>query len=219
MKGQEILNEVRLFLDDPSYTRYVEINRAYRTICKLTDFNWLRKADEGIVSFNADVSTYNINMSQIRVLTGIYVKGGNDARWKYLEEVPLKLFQTKVRQTQDLNATDNTSKPEYYSLSDGPNYTLSISPTPDQSYSVRLEYIQSTPIIDHSSTVNLPEDYIDTVAMLAAGYILERNTDEQRRMYGFTLMNRATSEFSNLANDSHRNRTDNIDRTPIKWIK
>jgi len=219
MTGLEILREVRLFTDNPGYSRYVEINRAYRKIAKMVDFNFLRKSDESIISFIADQSTYTINMKEVRAITGIYVKGGNDARWKYLEEVEPKLFQIKTRENQDLNASDNTTKPEFYSLSDGPNHTLSIVPTPDQAYSVRLEFIQSTQEVTQHSNVNLPEDYLDTVAMLAAGYILERDSDDDRRRYGIVLINRATGEFSQLVRDSHHNRTNDVDRTPIAWKK
>ena len=219
MKGLKILEEVRQFLDDPSYSRFVEINRAYRKICKLTDFNWLRKTDETAITFQASESNYVINMSNIRVLEGVYVKGGNDARWKLLEEAPPLLFENEVRRNQDLNATDNTSKPLFYKLEGGPHYTMEVTPTPDQAYSVRLNFIESTPEIKIDTEVNLPSDYMDTVAMLSAGYVLERSTDQQRQQYGFLLIGRATGEFESLTRDSHKNRTQTIDRTPQTWMK
>ena len=219
MKGKRILDEVRFLIHDPSYTRFHEINRAYRKICKLTDFNWLRKEDETAVAFSADTSTYTIPMSNIRVLQDVYVKGGNDARWKQLEETTPRLFEIKVRESQDLNASDNTSKPVYYKLEGGPDYILSISPTPDQAYSVRLNYIQTTPEIVIDSEVNIPGNYFDTVSMLASGYILQHSSDERLRGEGSQFVSEAFSEFDNLVRDSHHNRTRDIDRTPRAWMK
>ena len=218
VKGKQLLDEVQLYIDDPSYSRFVEINRAYRKLCMLVDYNWLRKEGENLLEFEADTSTYTIPMSGIRVIEGIYVKGGSDARWKLLEETPPLLFETVVRENQDLNAADNTSKPVAYKLEGGPNYTMSITPVPDQAYDVRINYIESTEEIKIDSQVNLPSDYSDTVSQLAAGYILERNKDELRQRYGLTLIARATGEFENVVRDSHKNRISHIDRTPQTWM-
>jgi len=219
MKGKRILDQVKYFLNDPSYSRFHEVNRAYRKVCILTDHNWLRREDETALAFETDTSTYTIRMDNIRVLQDVSVKGGNDARWKQLTEVDPRLFEIKVREAQDLNAEDNTTKPVYYKLEGGPNYKLSISPTPDQAYSVKLSVIDSTPEIKIDSDVNIPSDYIDTVAMLAASYIMGRSSSEQTQREGIQLQAEAFSEFDNLVTDAHHNRTKDIDRTPIAWMK
>lgn len=218
MRGQKILSEVKYLLDDPTYSRYVEINQAYRKVCKLTKFNWLRETSETLLSFMASTSTYSLDMNRMRVLSGLYVKGGNDSRWKLLEEATPLLFEYKVREYQDRNGTDSTSKPLYYMMQGGQTTKISVTPTPDQAYSVRVNYIISTPEIEADTIVNLPENYFDTVATLAAGYILERNSNPERKQYGMTLIGRAMSEFEDLVRDSHPNHTLNIDRKEQEWM-
>lgn len=220
IKGQDILKEVRVRIDDVGYSRYYEINQAYRKICKLTKFSWLRDFSETILSFEASTTEYILDMSNMRVMTGLYVKGGNDARYKMMEEVNPALFEIKVRENQDVNGTDTTSKPAFYKIDGGgPEARIFITPTPDQAYTVRVNWIRSTQTIAHDVSVNIPTDYFDTVAMLAAGYILERLPDPERKQYGATLIARATDEFEDLVRDSHPNRLLDIDRKPQAWLK
>lgn len=217
--GKRILDELVLLLDDPSYTRFNEINQAYRKLCKLTKFTWLRVSDESMLSFQTSTTSYSIDMSKMRVLTGIFVKGGNDARWRLLEETPPELFETEVRRNQDRNGTDSTSKPMFYKIMGGQRPTIEITPTPDQVYSVRVDYIRTTEEIKTDSKVNIPENYFDSLAKYAASMVLRRVVDPERKNLGMIYEAEATEEFNQMARDVFNNRTFDLGVKPRSWIR
>lgn len=219
VKGGKILTEVQYLLDDPSYKRYVEINRAYRDVAKNTAWNWLRGSSETLLKFESTVSSYFIDSSNIRRITGIWVKGGDDQRYRLLEEVPLELFETKVVESIDQNGTSSNARPMFYKLEGGPQPKVTLTPIPDQAYTVRVDYIESVEEISQDTDVNLPHDYFDLVAMLAAGYILERVADPERKQLGDRYMMRATQGLSDMVKDSHANRTGGITTIARKWLR
>jgi len=219
MKGEALLELVKRYLDDPGYSQYDEINTAYRKCCKLTKFFWLRKNSESLLSFQSGMDNYQLDFSTIRVLTALYVQGGTDLRWTMMEECDPALFESKVRDWQDRNANDTTSRPLIYKLEGGPMATVTINPVPDQAYSVRVDYIEHTPTISKETVVNLPADHRDSVAALAASYVLERLSDPERKQYGQVLQQRALGEFGELVRDSTPNRIGSIDRKPMRWIR
>ena len=219
VKGSKILEEVQYLLDDPGYRRYVEINRAYRTLAKNTAWNWLRESSESLLEFASTVSSYTLDTSNVRRITNIWVKGGSDQRYRLIEEVPLELFEEKVLESIDENGTSSNARPMYYKLEGGSQPKITLTPIPDQAYTVRVDYIASVTEIKADTDVNLPHDYFDLVAMLATGYILERLSDPERKQLGMTYIIRATEDVDNMVRDAHANRTVNVTTQPQKWLR
>jgi len=220
MKGKDILEEVRHLTNDPAYSRFTEINRAYRRICRITKYNWLRETNEDILSFALNKTTYRVRMPYVRVLQRIWVKEPSDEqRWKLMEEVPPALYEEKVAENRNRDATDDTARPEFYKLEGGPTTTITVTPTPDQAYTARVDYIRHIQAIGLNDTPALPEAHLDTVAQLAAGFILETSADEGKRLYAQNLIGRATADSDDLVRDSHANRTTNIDRVAGVWLR
>ena len=221
MTGQEILKEVRHLLNDPRYSRYTEINRAYRRICRETSFNWLRVTSEDALKIKANITTYRINMSGMRVLQRIWVKEpSNEQRWVLLEEAPPQFFEEKVSSNRNADATDNTKRPDFYKLEGGQNATITFTPTPDQAYTTRVDFIRHFETIGREESPAIPNAYHDTVAMLAAGMILQtRGNPQEDFAVGGQYIADAMGQVANLVRDSHPNRTIDFDRTQQDWLR
>jgi hypothetical protein len=71
MTGEEILNEVRLLIDNNQFARYNEINRAYRRIAHSAPHSWLKEESEEKLKFLTDVGEYTISVDGIRRLTSL----------------------------------------------------------------------------------------------------------------------------------------------------
>lgn len=221
MKGKDVLTEVRYLIDDPTYSRFIEINQAYRKITKITQFNWLRVSDENMLSFVASTSSYTLDMTKMRVLQRIMVKGGTDSRWRILEEAPPLLFEQKVRESTDSTGAQRESKPKFFKIEGaGRSTKIEVTPTPDLAYEARVDYIKKTDDITLDSDIAMPEDYKDTLAKLASGYILRRDlTKPERAQLGVLYIQEATQEFEDLVRDSHPNRTFDIDRIAQPFLE
>jgi len=220
MTGQEILEEVRQIINDPAYTRFNEINRAYRRICQITKFNWLRERSETLLSIKSGVTEYYVSMPKVRVLQRIWVKEPSDyQRWKLMEEVPPQLFEEKVADNRNNDATDDTKRPEFYKLEGGPTRIITVTPTPDQDYTARVDYIKHYQQIGREDMPVIPEAYHDTIVQMAAGYILETSPDPIKQQYASRLLDRTANESADLVRDTHANRTENIDRVPTTWLR
>ena len=220
MKGKDILQEVQHLINDPAYTRFTEINRAYRSICRTTKYNWLRETNEDLLAFKAEEPMYRVRMPFVRVLQGIWVREpSSEQRWRMMEEVSPALYEQKVADRRNNDGSDNTARPEFYKLEGGPTTTITVTPTPDQSYTVRLNYIKHIQSIGLDDTPAMPEAHLDTVAQMAAGFILEDNSDEAKRLRGEKLIGRATVDSEDIVRDTHANRTRNIDRVQQEWLR
>ena len=220
MKGKDILTEVQALINDPAYSVFTEINRAYRSICRTTKYNWLRETNEDLLAFKAEESTYRVRMAFVRVLQGIWVREpSNERRWRMMEEVSPALYEERVADRRNNDGSDNTSRPEFYKLEGGPTTTITVTPTPDQSYTVRVNYIKHIQSIGLDDTPALPEAHLDTVAQLAAGYILETSSDPVKQAHSQKLIGRATENAGDIVRDTHANRTRNIDRVQQAWLR
>ena len=219
IQGKDILEELKHLVDDPAYSRFFEINRAYRYICRLTAWNWLRRQSDTLIVFSASTSDYSLNMASMRSLVSIHTKGGTDDRWRLLEETPVSLFEVRKREHQDANGTDRTAKPLYYKLMGfGASATISVLPKPDQTYSVRVTYILRTPEIEAEKEVLLPPEYASTIALLAASYLLERHADPLKQQIAARYKEDALEELQSMLKNTHPNRTVDLDRKPVNWI-
>lgn len=219
-RGEAILTEVRFLTKEADYTRFTEINRAYREILRRTKFTWLRVSDEQMLTFKTNQETYLLNTEKIRVLTRIWVRQSDGSqRWKLLEEAPPQLFESKVWGARDSDGSDDLARPKFYKLESGPTVELTVSPIPDQDYSAKVDYIEHVSEITAGSVPRLPPAYDDTVSLLAAGYILESSADAGKAGYGQTLIGRAEGLIESLVSDSAPNRTIDIDRVEQPWMR
>lgn len=217
---ERIRDRVRDLTGKSDWSRMVEVSRAYRKICLVTKFNWLQAASQDLLSFTTGRSVYPLDMTRMRRLERIWVLNTEDEQnWQLLEEVPPQLFEQKVTENRDLNGDDETDTPLCYKITGGPVATVTVTPTPDMAYTVRVDYLEHQRDMTWEDDPKLPEVYDDTIAELAAGYVLEFSKDEHERALGAKYEARAMSEFEDIVKDSHPNRTIDIDRHEQAWLK
>lgn len=216
MNGQEILNEVRILIGDMGYARYNEINRAYREIGRLCHHNWLRGESQEMLTFYDGVSEYWIDLSNIRVLKRIWVKGNDSGKiyWHEMEESPPQTFETHAIENVEPDGTEREDRPEWYKIVESSNQSIKIqvTPVPDETYYTKIEFINELETISRSTIPSMPESYHDLLANMAAGLILQhpsRSNNEAQR--GMMLYKKAMSDAVNgLVRDSHNNRIQSI---------
>jgi len=217
MNGNQILTEVRFIIDDMGYSRYNEINRAYREIGRITRHNWLRGESEEILEFLDGVSTYWIDLADKRVFQALYVKGNDSGKkkWFLTEEVSKKLFEEKRDEHISPDGTDRESRPAWYKILEVVNNRINIqvTPVPDETYSTRIEYIKSLENIGPATIPSMSPDYHDLIANLASGMVLERDKDPKERIRGAELKANAMKDaILGMTRDAHANRTKDITR-------
>lgn len=219
MKGKDILDEVRVLASDPTLSSFGEINQAYEEIATLTSFNFLRNVDEASLKFKSGITVYTIKMHGIRVLESIEVKGKVDLQWTALQEVDHSLFEVKVAEVTDASGAQTTGEPKWFTLIGGPDYTMTVTPSPDQDLDGRIISIQNIPLITAEKEVNFPRGYSKLVlSKLAAGMLLIKQTNKPERVaLGTNYMNEARAVFSKVVRDVHENRTKDIDR-PVRPV-
>ena len=216
MNGQEILNEVRILVGDMGYARYNEINRAYREIGRLCHHNWLRGESEDMLTFLDGVSGYWVDLSGIRVLKRIWVKGNETGKiyWHEMEESPPQTFEGHAVENIEPDGTDREDRPRWYRIVESSNQSIKIevTPVPDETYSTRIEYITELETISRSTNPSMPESYHDVIADMAAAFILMGSgrdaADAQRGQF---LMSKSRNDAVNgLVRDAHNNRTRSV---------
>jgi len=217
MNGNQILTEVRFIIDDMGYSRYNEINRAYREIGRITRHNWLRGESEEMVEFLDGVSTYWVDLGDIRVLQALYVKGNDSGKkfWHLMEEVSKKLFEDKRIESTSPDGTNRENRPAWYKILEVINNRIHIqvTPVPDETYSARVEFIKSLENIGPATIPSMSPDYHDLISNLASGMILERDKDPKERIRGAELKANAMKDaVLGMTRDAHANRTKNITR-------
>lgn len=216
MNGQEILNEVRIIIGDMGYTRYNEINRAYREIGRICHHNWLRGESQNMLTFLDGVPDYWIDLSGIRVLKRIWVKGNDSGKiyWHEMEETPLQTFEDHALKNIEPDGTDREDRPRWYKIVESSNQSIKIqvTPVPDTTYNTKIEFINELETISRSTVPSMPESYHDIIADLAAGLVMQRPDrsagDAQR---GSILIAKARSDaVMGLVKDAHNNRIRSI---------
>ena len=218
MRGRTLLTEVQDLLNDRSYSRYEEINRAYRKICRLTTWSWLLVTSLDILTFRTSVDVYPLDLSRIRVLKRVYVKRTDDQQqYELMQEAQPALFESKILENRNADGSDDTDRPRWYKIESG---ILTVTPLPDQDYSCRVDFIEHPPAIGADTMIRLPTGYEDTLARLAAGMILDKPgqpKDKQEKAKEYIAG--AMEEFNDMVRGVYPNRTENFDRTPMTWIR
>jgi hypothetical protein len=220
MRGDEILREVRRLINDTSYSNYSDIQSAYEEICRQTEFFWLRREDEDMVSFQSGTSEYLINLEE-RIIERVWVYGVTSStnRWILLDELDQTRFEEERSKNIDSSGNNEESRPIYYKLKGINPITMVVTPSPDQAYQVRVDTIRDAEVIERDTIPSLPSSYHRTLAKLAAGYILERKPDPVMARLGEKYIADARATFINITTDSHPNRIDRVDWKPRRWIK
>lgn len=218
MRGRALLTEVQDLLNDRSYSRYEEINRAYRKICRLTSWSWLLVTSLDILGFRTSTDVYPLDLSRIRILKRLYVKRTDDQQqYELMQEAQPALFEDKVLESRDSNGDDDTDRPRWYKIESG---ILTVTPIPDQDYSCRVDFIEHPPTIGPDTNIRLPNGYEDTLARLAAGMIMDKpGQAPEIQVKAMQYMAMAMEEFDDIVNGVYPNRTTNFDRTPIAWLR
>lgn len=214
---ERIRDRVRELTGKNDFSRYSEINRAYRKICLITKFNWLEENSQTLLKFTQGRTDYYLDMTRMRRMLRIFVLNTeNEEEWQLMEEVPPLLFEQKVRENRDLDGNDEQDTPYCYRFR---GTIISIVPTPDRSYAVRVDYIRHEYDLGEGDEPKSPEVYDDTIAELAAGYVLEISKDAAEMALADRYIARALSEFEDVVKDSHPNRTFDIDRRETRWMR
>jgi len=216
MNGQEILDEVRILINDMGYARYNEINRAYREIGRLCHYNWLRGESQNLLTFLDGVSEYWIDLSGTRVLKRIWVKGNDTGKiyWHEMEESPSQSFEEHAVENTQPDGTDREDRPQWYKIVESSNQSIKIqvTPVPDTTYSTKIEFINELETISRNTTPSMPESYHDLIADMAAGLIMQRPEKSlEDYQKGAALVAKARNDAVNgLVRDSHNNRISSI---------
>ena len=228
LRGKQILDKIRAKTSDVSYGSYDEINEALDWIAKQTHYTWLRKQSTSAVGLTSGTNEYTINLVNVRVLTDVWIKGTSSDYYKLMEELPARLFEEKVAHASLNEDNTNTSDDDrwYYNLLAGSVTSgggafgrIKVTPTPDTTYTIRVDYIKNVEEVGPETIPDLPNGYVHTLINLASGYILERNEDQIKARRGAQLVRRAEDSLVKLTWDSQNNRTIDIDKKPQPWLK
>ena len=169
MNGEQALAEVRRLTHDDLLADYSDLHRALRRYCRITGFSWLRDVDDAALTFKDGVRTYTLADLELRKVERIWVQSGVDNTWIPLDEADELAFETIHNESIGSDGTTETNRPTHYRWT-GPLFTvLTVTPTPDQDYSGRIDGIVNTPAIGRLTELPGPLEYHDLVPRFAAG--------------------------------------------------
>lgn len=159
----------------------------------------------------------------------------DDGAWHLMTESPSNLFEEMVKAntvyydsittgtvavtTTELT-TNRTSSNWTYTLRAGdsaPFMKMAVSPTPNTTYKIKINYIKNPEDISEDTIPDLPPAYNDLLVNYAAGLILEMKDDENEVIKGRRYMARAERQMWQLTRDAHRNRSNRIDKPAAFW--
>ena len=145
-----------------------------------------------------------------------------DQKWNYVEEVDQKLFETKRNEHINLDGEDRPGLPTCFrilSLQDD-QIRIKLVPTPDADMSAKLDFTKSVAQIGRTTVPEMPPDYHDVIAQLAAGYVLRSKTKDKGAMVlGSTYIKEALDQANLLMMDSASNKTLNVDKPTRRWLR
>ena len=190
-----------------------------------------------------DTTNFTLNGTNSSSFTA-WTSGGDvslftttDTNWQLMVETPEKLFEDKVKGYTSSTTTNNaikvtastsetdttrTSLVWYYRLkvsTTAPFWKIIITPTPSQSYKIRVDYIRIQDAITETGFADVPFAYNFMLLNYAAGLILQRSENQLEVALGMRYMAEAEKDILKIVWDSQKNRTDNIDRRKRAWIR
>lgn len=220
MTGSELIQKVREETGDLSYDTYEDINRAYEEICEICNPYWLSETKEGLLNFETNVSEYYVDFSDMRSLQNIYIYGeyNGETRWRLLKETDEVTFLKHQQKSSEYNGDDITSIPMYYKLEGSPLTKISVTPTPDNTYTTRFHYTVFPKEIGPNDEPKIPPAYHRKISLLASGYILRRSDNPARVQEGLRLIRDVTMSFKNLFRDTKPNRSGRIQPPQVRRV-
>jgi len=221
MDGRQILEEVRRLVKNDQYSGYKEINKAYREICNSGQYPWLRGTNTSLSTFTVSQTDYELNLVDKKQLERLWVKGVDTVNkgWQLMEEVPPLLFEQYVSNNIKSDGSDDPGLPEYYRTASGTFASITVTPTPDQAYTVKYDYLNLPEEITETVVPKLPIAHHDVIAELAASLFLERSKDEGDVVFSNRLRARVFKNANNIRLDSSPGRLANIEKTARRWIR
>ena len=286
LKGKQLLEKVRLKIDDPSYNALDELEEAQEWIAIRAPYNWLRQTSTTAVAVISGATEFTMNLANVRRILTIYIgdpvtsdvgavegitltstdpvsinitghgrstgdsttfvevggttelngntytitktdadnftldstssdnftawtSGGrvnvtsaNLVNWKQMEEFPPELFQEEVAKNAVISVSSDGSINWKYRLSGpGPFGKIIITPTPDSTKSIRVDYLKIPTDLALESYPDIPTAYQQQLINLASGFVLERSDNENKVALGTRFIQRAESYFRFLLND------------------
>mgnify|MGYP001587210372 FL=1 len=174
MNGEDVLEQVRYFAEDPQISHYIEINRALRWYVRATSFPWLRSVDDIAITFKTNVNAYHLGEFGLRSIRRIWYQDSDDNTWNEITEVQPQLFESERNKQLDQSGNETTDTPRVFCFSQFSGISaIRITPTPDADYGGRIDGIVNSPMVGRLTELPGPEEYHDIVYKCAAAYHLE----------------------------------------------
>lgn len=160
----------------------------------------------------------------------------DDSGWDLMVEEPPELFEATVKYntytttgvstgtviTSTNSVITQRSADQFsYMVKSGtsnPFMTIAVSPTPDQTYKIKVDYIKEVTEISEDVVPDIPVSYVDSLVNMAASFILMRSADPNNVRLASDYRNIAERQMLGLVCDSHPNRAGSIDRPKAIWI-
>lgn len=235
MTGEEILNLTRHHAGDDLLSDYTEIERALRAYCQTTTYQWLREIRDGAFTFKSGIVAYLMGEQGFRRIERIWVTSNEDGKDYPLDEQDPLAFEDRVRDALDSSGAAEPGRPKYYRLDavDGA-MRLRLDREPDADYQARIDGIVDTPKVSRTQQLPGPQEHHEKVALLAAGYILQRegrvrmkNANSEGMMAaaaglsaeGRRMENETMQSLVRLFNDSQPNRMTDLKPRKIALMR
>ena len=222
MRGEEVMDTVRDLISDQGYQSYTELRLAFKRACQLTKSSWLKDRDEQRLQFRANETDYTLDMSDIRSITHLFVYGidTNKIYWHPLIRLDEVTFEDRVRETRNADGTSDHDRPRYYTRSGtATTARIIVTPTPDQDYNGRVDFIRHIEDIKRDTEVPIPAANHDDLAKLTSGYILRAKETEQEIILGRTYIREAEASLQTMVSDTEDRGTHNIKIKPWHWMR
>lgn len=221
MTGSDLLRQIRLIIKDDSYDSYEEINQAYEEICEVTNFFWMRKSEQGLLTFKPGQSQYTLDIPDLKSLLNIwcFADPSGEYFWSPLIEVDELIYREKLNSSVDASGDTLYDVPIYYKLEGTNPITLTVTPTPDKEYQTSIHYSYIPMPLGPREEPIIPKMHHRKIATLASGYVLERSPDQYKASLGKDYIFRVTRGFSKVVSDSHPNRTGRLQPPQIRFVK
>jgi hypothetical protein len=208
--GKQILSEVQELLKNFQFSSYSFITTALREIATWDKFEWLSIEDTSTITFAASTAEYDISSLNIRQILNISVV--DSGLYNVLEPI------TYEKETSLLSSPAAEGIPKYYRLVNGTFATIKVTPIPDQTYSVAVNYIKDTLSVSENSVIPIPKNYEFILVKLSAANVLESSEEAAKQAVGARYRQQAESMIYRLARDSSPAKSGAIERSKVEFI-
>jgi len=139
--------------------------------------------------------------------------------WTPLEEVSTRKFEEmRAAYTNKSTTLLTQAEPRYYKWIGGASATLAVTPTPDDTYDIRVDYVARPADITADTQPLLPLAFHDMLVTLSAAFALQRRSTPADITRGDRFFLQVQKDVKNLLNFSSRNKQ-SIDRKPRALVR